>query len=79
MFLYQFVLYFKFSLLLFVLITCTLLVCDRYLCWTVDVQFVVIVASFVKTVFIERNKKFDIYDLVFLYLNNKTMINLKSN
>lgn len=59
--------------------TCTVLVCDMYLCWTLDVQFVVIVASFVKTVFIERNKKFDIYDLVFLYLNNKTMINLKSN
>lgn len=63
------------------MITCTVLVCDiiMYLCWTLDVQFVVIVASFVKTVFIERNKKFDIYDLVFLYLNNKTMINLKSN
>lgn len=59
--------------------TCTVLVCDMYLCWTLDVQFVVIVASFVKIVFIERNKKFDIYDLVFLYLNNKTMINLKSN
>lgn len=59
--------------------TCTVLVCDMYLCWTLDVQFVVIVASFVKTVFIERNKKFDIYDLGFLYLNNKTMINLKSN
>lgn len=61
------------------MITCTVLVCDMYLCWTLDVQFVVIVASFVKTVFIERNKKFDIYDLVFLSLNNKTMINLKSN
>lgn len=63
------------------MITCTVLVCDiiMYLCWTLDVQFVVIVASFVKTVFIERNKKFDIYALGFLYLNNKTMINLKIN
>lgn len=51
-----------------------------YLCSMVDVQFVTIVAStFVKVVFIERNKKIDIYDLGFLFLYNKTMINLKSN
>lgn len=37
-----------------------------YLCLTVDVQFVTIVAStFVKVVFIEGNKKFDIYRAVF--------------